>query len=137
MFAPRLRYVMSDDQIKNLEFNEPDTINIQLSDDEKKINIEPIKLSDQQFFNIELSLRSRVTRIVGKSMQMIEMIGLPPKQEKAVKDNLKNMIWNEISDWIDNQAEISDLTPDYKDYDVSVDIKEEYEHGEDCDCEEA
>lgn len=101
------------DASKKLEVEVPLSEDIILTKEEYEENTRDLVLSEVQFFNIELSLRHQVSSAIGECMQLIEMLGLPPKQELALKGNIKKSIWSNIQSFIDQQADISGVEPNY------------------------
>lgn len=106
-------YVMSD-KIKALEFETPEAGTINFTPEEVEENVKDVVLSAVQFFNVEMSLRNTMTGAVGECMQLIEMLGLPSKQEDALKGNIKKVIWSRVQKFIDGQSELSGVLPQYK-----------------------
>lgn len=102
------------DQSKALEVELPLAEAIELTDKEYEENTMDLLLSEAQFFNIELSLRHNITAVIGECMQLIEMLGLPIKQEGALKGNIKKSIWGHVQSFIDQQAKLSGIEPDYR-----------------------
>lgn len=60
--------------------------------------IDALKLNESQKSWIISELDSLTNDFIGNTLTRIEIMGLPEKQEKAIKDSIKTMAWKLLRD---------------------------------------
>lgn len=57
-------------------------------------------LTRKQFNILAGRVDQMMSRVIGETLEYVEMLGLPPKQEEATKNKIKRGIWDTQNDYI-------------------------------------
>lgn len=98
-----------DKTLKGMEFETPECEEIELDEEETELNVAPLRVDDEQFGFIALTLRNRMTSAVGESMQFIEIASMTDLSRNALKAAVKRSIWLAVRDTLKAVADISEL----------------------------
>ena len=100
-----------DKTLAGMEFETPDCEEVELDEEETEMNVAPLRVDDEQFSFIALTLRNRMTSAVGEAMQFIEISNLDNKAQEALKAAVKRSIWLAVRDTLKGVADVSELDP--------------------------
>lgn len=78
----------------------PFAVETMLTAEEYEENVTKHLLSFSQRDIVGTTLQERMTKTVGRMMELIEVMGLPDKQEKAAKDNVKRVLWGFVDEFV-------------------------------------
>lgn len=98
-----------DKTLDNMSLETPDCTEVSLTPEEVEVNTKDLSVTDDQFGFLALTLRNRMTSVIGETMQFIEITGLTPEAQNALKLAVKRSVWLGVRDYLSAIRDVSEL----------------------------